>query len=214
MKRITVFGGGTSHGLWDKKGGWVQRLKSTLNQKTLDSNGSQYYETFCLGVRGDNTHSVLDRFENELEAREKHDEGAENTLIFQVGANDAQFVFEEDDVKTSAEDFREQMNTLMDKADQRAENVIFLGLLPVNDEDVDPLPAIEGRSYTSSRMKHYTGIIKELCQIHNHEYIDIYSLFDEAGFEDYTEDGLHPDTEGHKMIFEEVRDRLAELDVV
>lgn len=214
MKRITVFGGGTSEGLWDKKGGWVQRLKSKLNQKTLETNGSKYYETFCLGIRGDNTQDVLDRFEQELDAREKHDEEAENTIIFQVGANDAQFVFEEDDLKTSPEDFRERMNKLMDKADQRAEHVIFLGLLPVSDEDVDPLPAIEGRSYTSNRMKQYTEIIEELCEVHNIEHIDIFSMFGEQGFDELTEDGLHPNNEGHKMILEVVEDRLSDLEVI
>lgn len=214
MKRITVFGGGTSEGLWDKQGGWVQRLKSKLNQKTLNTKGSKYYETFCLGVRGDNTQDVLDRFETELDFREKHDEDAENVLIFEIGANDAQFVFEEDDLKTSPEDFREQMNELMDKADQRAEHVIFLGLLPVLDDDTNPIPAIEGRSYTSNRMKQYTEIIEELCEVHNVEYIDIYSMFEQASFEDLTDDGLHPNTEGHRIIFETVEEKLKELEVV
>jgi acetylornithine/succinyldiaminopimelate/putrescine aminotransferase len=59
----------------------------------------------------------LDRFESELDAREKHDEDAENILIFEVGANDAQFVFEEDDLKTSPEDFRDQMNELRKQCD-------------------------------------------------------------------------------------------------
>mgnify|MGYP000037494364 CR=1 FL=1 len=214
MKRITVFGGGTSEGLWDKKGGWVNRLNCKLNQKTLDTKGSKHYETFCLGIRGDNTKNVLDRFESELDTREKHDEDAENILIFEVGANDAQFVFEEDDLKTSPEDFREQMNELMDKAGQRAEHVLFLGLLPVLDDDINPIPAIEGRSYTSNRMKQYTEIIEELCELHNLEYIDIFSLIEKRGFEELTDDGLHPNTEGNRIIFETVEEKLKELDVV
>lgn len=213
MKRITVFGGGTVQGLWDKKGGWVQRLKNELTQRTMDTNGKKYYETFCLGVRGDNTQDIIDRFETELDNREKHDEDAENILIFHIGANDAQFVFEEDDIKTSPEDFRSQLNDLMDRADQRAEHVVFLGLLPVDDENVEPMPAIEGRSYTSNRMKQYSDLIEELCTAHNHMFIDTYDLF-EADFDELSDDGLHPNTRGHKLLFETVKDRLAEKDII
>jgi lysophospholipase L1-like esterase len=212
MNRIIVFGSGTAHGLWDVQGGWAQRLRTQLEQKTLETRGNQYYEVYNLGIRGEDTGTVLDRFDNEMKARYDDDhEETEHTVIFQVGANDTVFVYEEDDLLNDEEDFRENVRELIQKAKKYTDQVMFLGMIPVDDEDIEPIPAIEGRSYTTARMDGYNDAIREVCEEEGAVFVNIYKQFGKDA-DNLLEDGLHPNGEGHNLIHQKVKQKLTEND--
>lgn len=212
MKRIIVFGSGTAHGYWDVQGGWSQRLRTVLDQRSLDTQGSDHFELYNLGIRGEDSGTVLDRFGVEMENR--YAEDAEHTVIFQFGANDAMFVYEEDDLLHSPRRFRKNIEHLIEEARDSAENIIFLGLIPVDDEEIDPIPSIEGRSYSTNRMDEYNDIIGEVCEEKGVDFIDLFELFESEASESLLEDGLHPNSEGHRLIFEKVRRHLAQKEII
>lgn len=204
MKKIVVFGGGTSHGMWDTRGGWSERLRNDLYTDTINSVGTHYTELYNLGIRGDSASELLDRFEREFKERNRHGE-AETAVIIQVGANDAQFVYEEDDVATDPELFREQIEELNEKALEHADHVYFLGLNGVNEEDMNPIPGdIEGRSFSTNRMKQYTEIIREVTKDSDATFIPLMKDFTD----DMLKDGLHPNHKGHELIEKKVRKKL------
>lgn len=211
MKRIIVFGSGTAHGFWDPQGGWAQRLRTELDQKTLDTQGSDHYELYNLGIRGEDSGTVLDRFREEMENRYKED--AEYTLIFQFGANDAMFVYEEDDLLRGEEEFRGNLEELIEQAKKYTEEIIFVGLLPVDDEDIKPIPNIEGRSYTTNRMKDYNDMIKEVAGEKDVGFISLFKEF-KSGENRLFEDGLHPNGEGHELIHEKVKRHMKNEDMI
>jgi len=212
MKRIIVFGSGTAHGFWDLQGGWAQRLRTNLDQRTLETQGSNHYELYNLGIRGEDTGTILDRFEDEMESR--YHEEAENTVVFHVGANDAMFVYEEDDLLRGSEEFQENIEQMIEQAREYAENVIFLGLIPVDDEEIKPIPSIEGRSYSTNRMKEYNNLIKEVCEDKGAGFINLFKEFKNRDTDSLLEDGLHPNGEGHKLIKDEVREYMEKKDIM
>ena len=56
--RIIVFGASTSHGFWDEKGGWADRLKQCLHKRTLEE--EDFYGTvYNLGISGGTTEDIL-----------------------------------------------------------------------------------------------------------------------------------------------------------
>ncbi len=106
---ILVFGDSITYGAWDKeKGGWVNRLRLALEND--DSNN--YYTIFNLGISGDVTESIKNRFDNECKIRfNKND----NTIIiFSIGISDTQNVKDED--RVSLETFRNNIITLINSA--------------------------------------------------------------------------------------------------
>lgn len=196
--------------MWDSEGGWAERLREKLYSKTMESKGAEYTEVYNLGIRGDSMKEVLDRFRTELENRNRHGEH-ELVVIIQAGANDAQFVYEEDDVATPEDEFRETVSKLAEEAEKRAEEVVFLGLLPVDEQNFDPVPnVIEGRSFSNNRMESYSEIIEEEVEETGCHFLNIMKGFDEK----LLTDGVHPGTEGHEHLYTKIRAFLQKEDIV
>ena len=65
MARILVFGDSITYGAWDKRGGWVQRLREFLDEKNLIDLNKIPVLIYNLGVSGDTTNDALERFEFE-----------------------------------------------------------------------------------------------------------------------------------------------------
>ena len=75
MQTICVFGDSIAWGASDsEKGGWVERLKIYMGEHRSGN-------VYNLGVSGDTTNDLLERFEQEAKARES------DVIIFAVGTN-------------------------------------------------------------------------------------------------------------------------------
>ncbi|MDP3998378.1 MAG: hypothetical protein Q8P89_02085 [bacterium] len=66
---ILAFGTSTTYGAWDIEGGWVQRLRRFLDEKIITANYEHDYFVYNLGVSGDKSADILERFETETKAR-------------------------------------------------------------------------------------------------------------------------------------------------
>ena len=211
MNRITVFGGGTAHGLWDSQGGWSHRLRTNLYKRTIDTNGEEHWELYNLAIRGDSSQDIKERFKDDLEETMKHEDEAEQITILHVGGNDAQFIYEEDDVRTSPEDFEANLKEIVEQSKEKSDTTILMGMIPV-DEEPKPIPDSGGRSFTANRMKHYHGIIQEVAEEKEVLLLDLFKQF--KGNSDLYQDGLHPNNEGHKVIFQELQEMMQKEDLI
>ncbi len=68
MAGILVFGDSISYGAWDIEGGWVSRLRKFLDKKNLSEENFDC-KVYNLGISGDNSSGVLNRFEFETRQR-------------------------------------------------------------------------------------------------------------------------------------------------
>ncbi len=208
---ILIFGSSITWGAWDKEGGWAQRLKSFCDKKALKTNLKIYTAVYCLGVSGDTTIDLLERFDTEVKARIEQEE--ETLILIEIGANDSQFTLSERRHTVPPEEYNRNLLTLINKAKLHRASIIFIGLTP-SDKRVDPTPWTPGKTYRLEFIKKYDEILKKLCQKKQIPYIEVMSKFPEEKYEELLTDGIHPNTEGHRIIFEEVKKYLLEKKLI
>ncbi|MEK6894914.1 MAG: GDSL-type esterase/lipase family protein [Nanoarchaeota archaeon] len=181
MTTICVFGDSITWGAWDhEKGGWADRLKLYCSEEY------DYLPVYNLGIDGDTSEDILERFENECLAREP------DLIIISIGDNDSA-------LKIPLKEFEENIGDIIELAGNFTEKIIFLG--PNYVDESRTMPVEWGKySYSNSDLQKYGNVIKKLCKENNLGYID----FEEILSKDDLEDGLHPNSKGHEKIFQHI----------
>ncbi|MCL5970087.1 MAG: GDSL-type esterase/lipase family protein [Patescibacteria group bacterium] len=203
MVQINVFGDSIAYGCWDREGGWVERLRKWFDVKTFDSNFLDYSLIYNLSISGDKTTEVLKRFERET--LERPNEDGPTILLFAIGVNDAQFNNIEKEFRTPKEQFKKNLKELIDKARKISNKIIFMGLTPVDDSLVDPIPAEPEKSYKLENVKEFDKILKEVCKKEMVDFIEVLGKLEKENLKEILEDGLHPSSTGHQKFFETVK---------
>lgn len=211
MAQIFVFGDSITYGAWDKEGGWVQRLRKFLDEKTSPEK-EDYFLVYNLGVDSDTTEDVLRRFKFETEQRLEKEE--ETLIIFSVGINDSLFVHSQNGLYVPQEKFKENTQKLIELAQKFSSKIIFVGLTPVDESKTTPVPWDKDISYKNEYIKVFNGIIKSVCEKDDILFIEIFEDWLKLDYKNLLEDGLHPNSEGHKKVFEIVRDFIIENKIV
>ncbi len=205
MPQILVFGASITYGAWDRQGGWVQRLRKWIDRANLVDD-EFYGLVYNLGISGDTSTELLQRFESEAERRMK--EERETIFILSIGGNDAQMLLDKNVPRTPPEQFRNNIEKLLDLARKHSSKIMFVGLTPVDESRTVPTLWNKNIAYLNSNMRHYNEIIKDVCKQQGVMFVDVFELFELVGHKSLLEDGLHPNSKGHRMIFEEVRKAL------
>ncbi|MFB6245415.1 MAG: SGNH/GDSL hydrolase family protein [Candidatus Nanohaloarchaea archaeon] len=199
--QVFCFGHSITQGFWDPGEGWVARLKQELDRRSLE--GDEYFEVYNLGVSGDDSGNLLERFRPEIEARLWEEVGT--IVILQVGANDT--IREEGELWTGPEEFRSNLRELIDQAKSTADRVYVIG---------EAYTAVEGQiPWTDSdqrmkdeRLRSYVEIQRQVCDSEDVEMIDLRKAVSYGEWEQMLEDGLHPDARGHRFIFESLEEAM------
>src|SRR3954471_6815864 len=99
-----IFGTSITWGAWDSAGGWAQRLKSFADHNTISSNFIYDNPIYCLGISGETSTDLVERFDLEMNARIAKEESV--VVIIEIGINDSQFSNESKSHLNSPEGFR------------------------------------------------------------------------------------------------------------
>jgi lysophospholipase L1-like esterase len=154
-----------------------------------------------LGISGNDSNGVVKRFDAEVAARRHH------IIIFEIGINDCKYLEDKGDVNISIEKHRDNMTSLVTKAKGLAEQVIVVGITPVEEEKVNPTPWNTNKSYKNSRIEEYNEVLQDICRQEKIDFVDVYSDFmKQSDYKDLLHDGLHPNSAGHERIFSLVND--------
>jgi lysophospholipase L1-like esterase len=198
-KRICVFGDSIALGACDHEGGgWVARLR-----KYLEINGYDY-DVYNLGISGDTTDDLLERFGAEAGAREPE------IIIFAIGVNDSSYRQPLNGSYVPLNKFKANLEILKQKANKFTNKVIFVGITKVDENKTAPIPWNIDANYRNKDIKEYNQAIKEFCEKNNLLFTPIYDLLDKEDLED----GLHPNSEGHEKIFQRVKDFLIKNKII
>ncbi len=209
--QILVFGDSITEGLCDyKSGGWVNQLRDYGKKKRCDPHLSVYN----LRVISNTTTEVVNRFEFELKQRLK--EWREiGLIIFQIGLNDSRYNnITEHSVETTPKKFKENISELIKTAKKYSYDIVFLGLTPVDEEKTTPVVWGDGGYFKNKNIKKYDSIIKQVCDQNKVYYVNLFDNWIATNYKDLLEDGVHPNTKGHKVIFEEVKDFLEKEKII
>jgi len=191
---ICIFGDSITYGVNDlEMGGWVGRFRTYLENKNYD--GVIYNQ----GVCGDNTEDLLLRFLVEAKAREP------KIIIFAIGINDSQWLTREARNRVSLENFKQNLQQLINQAQTIVTDIGLIGLTPVNEEKTSPIPWNLNKSYKNKYIEKYNQAIKEIAKKNKLEFLDFFAELQKSNFALAFADGLHPDTNHHRAIFLKVK---------
>lgn len=198
-RTICIFGDSITFGAFDAEGGgWANRLKNHFWKEEKD------VETYNLGVSGDNTNDLLERFYSENEQREP------GLIIVAIGINDSQYIGSGDNPRVSSEKFRANLLEIISQAHQFTKDVIFVGLTEVDESKTAPIPWKEDTYYDNKNIEKYNSIIKEMCEEKGILFADMSDLLGNSELYD----GLHPDSKGHEKMFERIKNFIVEKKLV
>ncbi len=215
---LLIFGDSIALGAWDVEGGgWVDRLKKYLYSdkyriKIDSGSGLLVYSTYNLGIGGLTTSYLVESFENEIKERVSKDpkRSKEDIVIFAIGINDCQYKHSKENVKVKPDNFRKNLEKLLNKAHKYTKKVLFVGISKVDESKVAPMFWAKEIYYTNNNIKEYNKIIRGFCQKNKLLFIDVFDLLNK----DDLKDGVHPNSQGHQKIFKKVKDFLLDNNLV
>lgn len=208
--QILVFGDSTILGVYHATGSWVDILKGNLN-KINSKDPDAYYLTYNLGIDGDKTSDLVERFEKEVSSRLRNTGGDEAVIIFEIGANDAAFVKKLKSNWVPKDKFRENIEALIEIAKRFTDKIIFVGLLPVNEKLTVPVPwdsPVGKISYRNSDLQYYNSVLRVICETQKIKFIDLFNKFRDMKYDKLLYDGVHMNAQGHELMYRFVLDYL------
>jgi len=203
MSQILIFGDSIVYGAWDAKGGWADRIKQEVHKKFLEDPDFPWL-AHPLGVDGDTSKGLLKRFESETKPRIVY--GGDTLFIISIGDNDSLFNNKKKEHWVSPEEYKKNLQEIFKLAKNYKAKILFVGSAGVDESRVDPAPWVPDCSYKNEYAKQYDDIAKEVCKENQVVFVDIFGLDKK-----HLIDGIHPNTEGHKKIFEAVWPVLEKL---
>jgi len=209
MTRILVFGDSIAWGAWDIGGGWVQHLSTYLMERIL-KNPNDYYCVFNLSVSGDTSKEIVKRFD--FEAKYTISKEQETIIIFAFGINDPSFTESLDKPLVSEKKFVQNITLLYRQAKKYTSKIIFVGPTPVYEPKTNPW--FKGMFFSNKTIKKYDDLIRNFCSEKRVNYIGLFRKFKNLNLEIYIEDGLHPNSKGHELIFEIVKQELEKNKII
>lgn len=205
MAVIYCFGDSITYGAWDiERGGWANRLRAHLDDIQLKDD-SKYYLCYNLGIPGDDTSGLAERFEFEMSQRKKRDKGEEVVYIFAFGSNDAFYMPGKNTYAVSKEAFQSNLKHVIEKAHTVSRKILFVNAIPCDEALCAKRYAGKDKERLSVHIEAYNELLSEIGRTYSIPVIDAYSAFTKNDFNTLmSEDGLHPNEKGHQVIFEAV----------
>lgn len=186
-KTICIFGDSIAWGAFDnERGGWAEMLKTYFFGK--DRN------IYNLGISGDNTNKLIKRFYSECATRKP------DIIIFAIGENDSQDIKSTGGKRVEIGKFKSNLR-MMIKQGEEFGKIIFVGPVKVDEAKTAPVIWNNDRTYLNEHILKYTFIIESLCEENNLPFIRMFDLLTDKDLAD----GLHPNSAGHRKMFERVK---------
>lgn len=200
VPRIVAIGDSLIYGRHDAQGsGWIGRLRKSLETNEPAS------AVFNLGIGGNNSSDVLERFDQEVVAREP------NCIIIGVGTNDARRSDgPEGGLEIPLDEYSNNIRLLLRKAANTAKHCVIASVLPVDERKTCPLA---GLYYKNEELHGYWAAQKRLCAEAGATFLDFWStvMKGRGPRRRLFSDGLHLTARGHAVLFEAAEKRIGKL---
>ena len=202
-----VIGDSITYGIGDfESGGWATMFKQYIVNKD-DSKVCNNY-VHIAAFPGATSTDILNKIESILKSF-NHKEFT-NTIILSIGINDTQEF--NGNYKNSIEQYRTNIEQIAKCVMDKGFNMIILGLTRIeSDEKCLWKPnkyynndIISEYDKDLSLILGYDGELKEFCKNNRIKYIPMQEVLKKEDFID----GLHPNHNGHKKIFEKIIDNI------
>ena len=188
---ICVLGDSIVYGAWDEeKHGYVNRLKKEIkNNKKIEN-------IYGLGIPGETSEGLVKRIDIELKPRNP------NTIIIATGINDTIYIKSKNKEAVSQENFIKNIRKIIDIAKKYTNNILILGLTRVIEEHTTPILWNNDEMYFNRTIEKYDTALAEYCRRDNVEYLKMFDVLED---EDFSDDGIHPNDNGHEKIYKAIK---------
>lgn len=207
---ILVFGDSISQGAFDtEKNGWVSLLASNQWQKIIDTEGREGHEVFNVSVSGDTTEDLLARIESDVRTRGESKKG--KIVLLAIGTNDAATV--NGVFQVDFDQYKTNINRILDILEQNCERIIIIGFPSVFEEKSSPWCHDGTASWKNADLERYEAYQIEQAKEKGLLFVPLADVLDESS-DRYLPDGVHPNTEGHQLLFERVKETLEKAEIL
>lgn len=205
--RIFCFGDSITLGALDSEGGWADRLKRDLARVELAKTGADRYQVYNLGVGGDTSESLVKRIVPEANARNSED--WLDVYIVAIGMNDSRFNHELKRIEVPLEEYQRNLLEIAAALKKISNKILFVGLTPVADNQIQ----FKGLTYKNADIKKYDEVLSKVALELKIPKAEIFNQAknDKSFVASLRLDYLHPDSTGHKWLYEQIKLRLLEL---
>ena len=199
MNNYIIIGDSIVYGIGDfENGGWATMFKKYVVKKDTTKICNKFVH--IVGFPGATSKDVLSKLDSILDCYKEDD--FKNIVVLSIGINDAQYF--NSDFKESKNKYKKNINCIVEKIFERGFGLIILGLTKIVLDETNS----ECSFYTKDNNEEYEtdlriimdndNVLEQLCLEKKIKYI---SMKDSLTKDDYI-DGLHPNTNGHRKIFE------------
>lgn len=198
--RNILFGDSIGFGVGDyQNGGWATQLRLFIDQdkRSKDNN------LINLSISGDTTRNLLSRMEQEAKLRMRDKNPSEFRFLIAIGTNDSRVNKDNLDNDISLEEFEANMSKLIGIAKKLSREVVLIGLVPVNEKLTTPFK--ENKHYLINRIEKYNQVLAKIAKKNNLKFVDMFDDWKTRDLESLLDDGLHPNTDGHRLMFEAIK---------
>ncbi len=211
MFGILVFGDSIGHGRGENPShGWVGRLKEYFEAKDF------FYGIYNLSIPGETSFSLLKRLEQEAKPRmwtRKADD--KYVIIIAVGGNDCAGVLNADNPQIKPDDFKKNMQLLIQQAKKLTEFVVCVGIGPVDEKKSMPRM---NHYFANKTIIKYNEILKSVCAQSAENggtvFVDIDDRVREQNYIDTIVDGVHPNSKGYDILYDVIKKELVEKKII
>lgn len=177
--------------------GWATMLRKWLKDKAEEKD-TGWVNTYNLGVCAETSKGLLKRFSVEIAGIQP------NIVLFDIGINDSSSRLGVDRL-IPLEEFQKNMKEMFSVAKDVTKKVLCVGLTRVNESLVNPYPfSSTKKSWNNAQIEIYDQALEALCNTKEVTYIRMSNVVPKKDLDD----GLHPNTEGHKKMFEVIKKEI------
>lgn len=196
MNNIFIFGDSLVIG----RGIGFEKSWPVFLSRSISTEDQRNIIIFNLGIPGNTSGDVAKRIDLELKLRTKKSSNKDpNTIIIQIGINDAKNIKSVGNTQTNLFQFSKNINNIIRSAKKYSKRIYFLGITPVEESKSKEVGKYYFRNYDINR---YNATIKNICSKTAVNFIEIYENWIGTNYSKYLlDDGIHLNQLGHKKIF-------------
>jgi lysophospholipase L1-like esterase len=194
---IAAFGASTVFGRVDPEGGgFIGRLK------TWHESRGRKNRVYNMGISSESSADLLKRLMPEATPRKP------DLILLTTGTNDTRHAGSaHSPSEIPLRQFEKNVRELLRQAKKLAP-VIFLKMQPIDDRKTQPMPG-NGFFFLNQDLQTYGDAAERICAQESIPCCDVCPGWMKRDYKTWlTEDGLHPNAEGHQRMFETLRDFL------
>jgi lysophospholipase L1-like esterase len=102
------------------------------------------------------------------------------------------------------ERFKINLQKILEVAQKHKSKIVFIGIIPHDEGKLSPLPWEHDLYQKDEYIIKYNEAIKEFCQKKELPFLNLLEQLG-ADFVKFSQDGCHPNSEGHKVIYDCVK---------